>query len=213
MLRSDPHTQTQMIIAQKNDKFFSRLLSKEEKSSANKESSFRFFSCESSKSSIPFRWESQPGTPKHPLSAASLPPLTPPPSYNSSSSPATARLKSSSRGGGGGFIARTSSLPTKLLQLPLSFSRRYSSKKAVAPSISSSSCSSSFSLPPPTPTADSNGRRKGLGSDFRLRVEEMFRDDVGGEQQPCSGDGGIGPGGKTSKSLRASRSWLCFNNL
>ncbi|KAL5102249.1 hypothetical protein RYX36_006576, partial [Vicia faba] len=31
--------------------------------------------------SIPFVWESQPGTPKHRSNANSLPPLTPPPSY------------------------------------------------------------------------------------------------------------------------------------
>ncbi|MFS8013185.1 hypothetical protein Hanom_Chr14g01329851 [Helianthus anomalus] len=31
--------------------------------------------------SVPFMWESQPGTPKHALAESSLPPLTPPPSY------------------------------------------------------------------------------------------------------------------------------------
>ncbi|KAF5771168.1 hypothetical protein HanRHA438_Chr14g0679101 [Helianthus annuus] len=31
--------------------------------------------------SVPFMWESQPGTPKHTLAESSLPPLTPPPSY------------------------------------------------------------------------------------------------------------------------------------
>ena len=33
--------------------------------------------------SVPFLWESQPGTPKHALSDTSLPPLTPPPAYYS----------------------------------------------------------------------------------------------------------------------------------
>lgn len=33
--------------------------------------------------SVPFTWESEPGTPKHKLSHISLPPLTPPPSYYS----------------------------------------------------------------------------------------------------------------------------------
>ncbi|MFS7958300.1 hypothetical protein Hanom_Chr07g00676581 [Helianthus anomalus] len=32
--------------------------------------------------SVPFMWESQPGTPKHALTESSLPPLTPPPSYH-----------------------------------------------------------------------------------------------------------------------------------
>lgn len=38
--------------------------------------------------SVPFLWETRPGTPKHPLFSESfrLPPLTPPPSYYSSSS-------------------------------------------------------------------------------------------------------------------------------
>ncbi|KAK9061020.1 hypothetical protein SSX86_018200 [Deinandra increscens subsp. villosa] len=34
--------------------------------------------------SVPFMWESQPGTPKHALTQSSLPPLTPPPSYQQS---------------------------------------------------------------------------------------------------------------------------------
>ncbi|KAD1040242.1 hypothetical protein R6Q59_014338 [Mikania micrantha] len=32
--------------------------------------------------SVPFMWESHPGTPKHALTESSLPPLTPPPSYH-----------------------------------------------------------------------------------------------------------------------------------
>ncbi|PWA77920.1 hypothetical protein CTI12_AA219600 [Artemisia annua] len=33
-------------------------------------------------SSVPFMWESHPGTPKHATTESSLPPLTPPPAYN-----------------------------------------------------------------------------------------------------------------------------------
>lgn len=63
-----------------NDKFFSRLLSKET-SAAN--ASCRVLYYGGASGAVPFTWESQPGTPKHPLSEASLPPLTPPPSYYS----------------------------------------------------------------------------------------------------------------------------------
>ncbi|KAK1409289.1 hypothetical protein QVD17_35815 [Tagetes erecta] len=46
------------------------------------ESSFRLlYYGSASAGSVPFMWESQPGTPKHALAESSLPPLTPPPSY------------------------------------------------------------------------------------------------------------------------------------
>lgn len=64
-----------------DDGFFSRLMSKET-SMAN--TSSRVFSYYGETSvAVPFTWEEQPGTPKHPLSETSLPPLTPPPSYYS----------------------------------------------------------------------------------------------------------------------------------
>nr|XP_027104207.1 uncharacterized protein LOC113725301 [Coffea arabica] len=70
-----------------DDKFFSRLLSKE--SSKREEASFRVLYYGGNSGSIPFMWESQPGTPKHTFSDNSLPPLTPPPSYQLS----TPRMK------------------------------------------------------------------------------------------------------------------------
>lgn len=64
-----------------DDKFFSRLLSKE---ASQPNSSCRIYYGEAA-GAIPFVWESQPGTPKYTLfENASLPPLTPPPSYVSS---------------------------------------------------------------------------------------------------------------------------------
>ncbi|KAI3676555.1 hypothetical protein L1987_86166 [Smallanthus sonchifolius] len=63
-----------------DDKFFSKLLSKEN-SAANP--SFRVYYGNVS-GSVPFTWEIQPGTPKHKFSDNSVPPLTPPPSYYSS---------------------------------------------------------------------------------------------------------------------------------
>ncbi|XWS74522.1 hypothetical protein CRYUN_Cryun01aG0005100 [Craigia yunnanensis] len=63
-----------------DDKFFSRLMSKET-SMAN--SSCRVYYGGAS-GAVPFMWESQPGTPKNPSCDTTLPPLTPPPSYHSS---------------------------------------------------------------------------------------------------------------------------------
>ncbi|XP_039027653.1 uncharacterized protein LOC120161492 [Hibiscus syriacus] len=60
-----------------DDKFFSRLMSKET-SMAN--SSSRVYYGGASVA-VPFMWESHPGTSKHPASHTALPPLTPPPSY------------------------------------------------------------------------------------------------------------------------------------
>nr|POE94959.1 hypothetical protein CFP56_59735 [Quercus suber] len=70
----------QLHIKDNGSKLFSRLLSKEN-SVANP--SFRVYYGGNS-GAIPFMWESQPGTPKHTFSEASIPPLTPPPSYYSS---------------------------------------------------------------------------------------------------------------------------------
>jgi len=53
-----------------------------ETSNANSSSRRVFYYGETSVA-VPFMWEAQPGTPKHPLSETSLPPLTPPPSYSS----------------------------------------------------------------------------------------------------------------------------------
>lgn len=64
-----------------DNSFFSRLLSKET-SIAN--SSCRVYYGEAG--AVPFVWELQPGTPKHPLSEIYNPPLTPPPSYSSTNS-------------------------------------------------------------------------------------------------------------------------------
>lgn len=66
-----------------DDKFFSRLLSKE--SSAANPSLRVYYGGVSG--AVPFMWESQPGTPKNTLSDTDdlVPPLTPPPSYFSNS--------------------------------------------------------------------------------------------------------------------------------
>ncbi|KAK8631313.1 hypothetical protein V6N13_080067 [Hibiscus sabdariffa] len=77
--------QNESLEIKQDAKFFSRLLSKE-KSSVGNPSCRVYYGGVSG--SIPFTWESQPGTPKHEFSATSLiPPLTPPPSYYSKSNP------------------------------------------------------------------------------------------------------------------------------
>ncbi|KAI0526969.1 hypothetical protein KFK09_002565 [Dendrobium nobile] len=73
-----------------NEKFYSRVLSKE---NSAKNPSFRVYYGVAS-GSVPFLWESQPGTPKHPMADSTLPPLTPPPSYYTSSNKKTNFIKS-----------------------------------------------------------------------------------------------------------------------
>ncbi|EOY20041.1 hypothetical protein QUC31_005847 [Theobroma cacao] len=108
-----------------DDKFFSRLMSKET-SMAN--SSCRVYYGGAS-GAVPFMWESQPGTPKHPCSDTTLPPLTPPPSYHSS-------CKSKS-------MQKTSMKPTLLSFI---FPRLTPRKNHASPSSSRSSTSSSSSF-------------------------------------------------------------------
>ncbi|KAJ3684184.1 hypothetical protein LUZ61_013348 [Rhynchospora tenuis] len=60
----------------KENKFFARLLSKEISLSTP---SFRIYGA--APTSVPFVWESQPGTPKIADSASLIPPITPPPSF------------------------------------------------------------------------------------------------------------------------------------
>jgi hypothetical protein len=62
-----------VLQIKQDDKFFSRLLSKE---NSNTNPSFRV------SVAVPFVWESQPGTPKYTFSKDTIPPLTPPPSYH-----------------------------------------------------------------------------------------------------------------------------------
>ncbi|KAF3433300.1 hypothetical protein FNV43_RR24402 [Rhamnella rubrinervis] len=116
-----------------DDKFFSRLMSKET-STAN--SSCRVYYGEAS-GAVPFMWESQPGTPKHPFSDTSMnPPLTPPPSYSASSA---ANSKSQS-------MQNNKISKPKLLANTIFFLKKSSVKSSSAvSSLSSSSSSSSWS--------------------------------------------------------------------
>ncbi|XP_071734383.1 uncharacterized protein [Rutidosis leptorrhynchoides] len=79
-------------------------------------------------SSVPFMWESQPGTPKHVLTESCLPPLTPPPSYNQSN-----QKYNSSRD-----ISNYSRKPGSLRDFFLASSRKTSSFSSCSVSSSSS---------------------------------------------------------------------------
>ncbi|XVF84201.1 hypothetical protein PTKIN_Ptkin17bG0006400 [Pterospermum kingtungense] len=120
--------QSKILQIKQEDKFFSRLLSKEN-SVANP--SFRVYYGGVS-GAVPFMWESQPGTPKYTFSDTSPPPLTPPPSYYSKSSSKPTKKQSRS-----GFLHAL-------------FTKMNSSRKAklvpTLPSSSSLSSSSSASM-------------------------------------------------------------------
>ncbi|XP_004500549.1 uncharacterized protein [Cicer arietinum] len=74
------HSSEMSFRITQDGRFFSRIMAKET-SNANSSSRRVFYYGESSVA-VPFMWEAQPGTPKHPLSETSLPPLTPPPSFS-----------------------------------------------------------------------------------------------------------------------------------
>ncbi|KAG4922233.1 hypothetical protein JHK82_051203 [Glycine max] len=86
--KAELHPQNTVLQIKQDDKFFSRLLSKEGSMS---KPSFRMAVA------VPFVWESQPGTPKYTFSEDTLPPLTPPPSYFVNSNKKNKPLKKRSR--------------------------------------------------------------------------------------------------------------------
>ncbi|XP_058747972.1 uncharacterized protein LOC131620817 isoform X2 [Vicia villosa] len=93
--------------------------------------------------SIPFVWESQPGTPKHRSNAHSLPPLTPPPSYFQNASKKPTKPKKN-------FFLQTF-FPKRASKKSCDLDPSPTSSNFV--SYSSSSSSSSLSLSSPRPTS------------------------------------------------------------
>ncbi|KAG1338119.1 putative serine-rich protein [Cocos nucifera] len=91
MLSNTSNRPQSPLRIKQDDKFYSRLLSKES-SLANP--SFRVY-YGVTPGSVPFLWESEPGTPKAAVATATLPPLTPPPSshFNPMKSKATKKKK------------------------------------------------------------------------------------------------------------------------
>ncbi|MQL79076.1 hypothetical protein Taro_011506 [Colocasia esculenta] len=154
------------------DKFYCKLLSKES-SAANP--SFRVYYGGAS-GAVPFRWESLPGTPKHPSMATALPPLTPPPSYQFTPRGArTARRCSSA--------ASRSSLLNSILP-------RLTQRKPRAPSSPpgslSSSVSSSASSFSPMGSSNYRGRSRSRFSSPRSSFSSMPDDDESDAGSPTS---------------------------
>ncbi|XP_052184600.1 uncharacterized protein LOC127796483 [Diospyros lotus] len=132
-------------------RFLSRLLSKEASKDEAREPSFRVLYYGGSAGSVPFTWESRPGTPKHPSSGTSMiPPLTPPPSYLFGNSRAKSRRPYLSKLGFlfAGVFSRINNVSGKGHVSAASFS---------SSSVSSSCSSSSF----PSSQMNSSVRRRG----------------------------------------------------
>jgi hypothetical protein len=166
-------------------KVFSKLLSRESAAAAP---SFRVYYGVASAGSVPFLWESQPGTPKNAMSDAVLPPLTPPPSYY------TAGKVSAGGGGGGGGrkygkhgILRLFVLPKIRLRRggrPVSGSPTSSCASSTSSSSSSASFYSSYSLSfrsTQSPTCSSMRSLQGHGGGGRAVGDDDDDDDDGGD--------------------------------
>ena len=155
---------------QGSGKLYSKMLSKEAAATlAVPVPSFRVYYGVASAGSVPFLWESQPGTPKSSPSAAALPPLTPPPSYYAAGGKGGkngAGASGSGRRWPGGVMA--------LLRRPR---RRTSPCSTLSWSSSSSTASSSMS---PVFTVQSSPADRGSGAQLRraLSVGDIFEDAV-----------------------------------
>ncbi|KAI3720963.1 hypothetical protein L2E82_31962 [Cichorium intybus] len=143
------------------------------------ESSFRvLYYGAASAGSVPFMWESQPGTPKHALTESSLRPLTPPPSYHQF----TPKYNSSMQ-----MIKHSSTSSGFLRAIFLSSSRKRNTKAPAATPSSFSSCSisssSSSSSSQSTPMRKTDGWRR-TTSVLKLELEEDR-----GDEEVASGGG------------------------
>ncbi|XWS08343.1 hypothetical protein CRYUN_Cryun41cG0071500 [Craigia yunnanensis] len=153
-----------------DDKFFSRLMSKET-SMAN--SSCRVYYGGPS-GAVPFMWELQPGTPKHPSCDTTLPPLTPPPSYHSSFKSKSMQKKSMKQTLLSSIFPRLISTPRKNHASPSS------SRSSISSSSSLSSWSSLHGSCSSSPSANSMNRkfqRRSYFSCSRSPVHNCMDDD------------------------------------
>ncbi|KAK7287128.1 hypothetical protein RIF29_00190 [Crotalaria pallida] len=167
-----PHQKSALQIKQ-DDKFFSRLLSKEASMSY---SSFRVAAV-----AVPFVWESQPGTPKHTFYEDTLPPLTPPPSYYfNTKNPVVVKNKNKNKG-------------SRYNNLLMSLFPKLNHKKTIIMS-SPSSFSSSWSPSQNNPSSKvvssmrEIGRRRFLsyGSSFDFRGNDDDEEEEDGVASPTS---------------------------
>ncbi|KAL5734478.1 hypothetical protein ACOSP7_032339 [Xanthoceras sorbifolium] len=128
--------QQDSLQMKQNDKFFSRLMSKET-SMANSSSRVYY---RGASGSVPFTWESRPGTPKHTSNDTTLPPLTPPPSYLSGSGSKSKNNSSFAKN------MNRSKFLTTINVFPRLVVKKKRKKNHVSPSSSSWSSSTSSSL-------------------------------------------------------------------
>ncbi|KAG6509557.1 uncharacterized protein LOC121974472 [Zingiber officinale] len=155
-----------LLQIKEDDKFCARLLSKET-SLAN--SSFRVYYGVAAAGSVPFRWESRPGTPKHTTSAAVLPPLTPPPCYHFSSPRSRIRSAKKPAGSKSSFLSLPRLLALKKATVGGGPAPSMSPSSSLSQSSSSSFLSSSSSYSPRSdhhrrPSGDDEAEFSGGGS-------------------------------------------------
>lgn len=166
-------------IKHEDNKFFSKLLSKENCKASSSIPSFRVY-YNDVPSSVPFTWELHPGTPKHNTFSETslLPPLTPPPPYYSNTNNNTNKksIKRSSRSNI--FHALIMKFNIKKSQLPLSLSSHSSSSLPW----SSSSQYSSFSAP--TTPSNFNGRRRFCSQGLSF---DDYHEDISPASKLCFG--------------------------
>ncbi|KAM5560625.1 hypothetical protein ABKV19_021672 [Rosa sericea] len=150
--------QKSLPMKQEDDKFFSRVLSKE---SAMANPSFKVY-YGGQPANVPFMWESQPGTPKHKFSEETLPPLTPPPSYYSNN-PNKKPFKKHSR---------SNLLRVLFLKISVKKNHLPQSPSSTSPSLSSLFSKSDLSMRVPMNTCGSRFSSPSSSFDFGGDYEE-----------------------------------------
>ncbi|CAA3006722.1 Hypothetical predicted protein [Olea europaea subsp. europaea] len=181
MLSSSQDSQQKSFrIKHDDEKFFSRLLSKE---TSKSNPSFRVYYGDVS-SAVPFVWETTPGTPKHTFSDNSTPPLTPPPSYYSNKN-INRSLSKHSRSKILYNLLKKMSLK-KVVHVGSSPSSSSVSHSLSSLSFSTSSSLSSFS-DPMTPSRGHQRRQfSSWGSSFD-HDHDHHHEEVGGSSRLCFG--------------------------
>lgn len=166
MISSGTGGGSSLLQIKEDDKVCASLLFKEA-SLAN--SSFRVYYGVAAAGSVPFRWESRPGTPKHTsaAAAAALPPLTPPPSYYFSSPRSRTRPAKKPAGFKSSFLSLPRLLALKKATFGGAASPSMSPSSSLSRSSSSLSSSASYSALSDhrrRPSGDDEGEFSGVGS-------------------------------------------------
>ncbi|PON41860.1 hypothetical protein PanWU01x14_286260 [Parasponia andersonii] len=185
------------ITHSKDYKFFSKRLIKRDLSISNLSSTEEHYHGGSSVS-VPFMWESQPGTPKVKLRETPLPPLTPPPSYCYSpiaTPSSTTRKKTSKPNLLHNIFSKhnfNGSSPRIRTNFPLtpSLSPSSSSSLSSSPGWSASYCSSSVPSSRASTTSKYRGGRQRIMSSSpiirRLSADSRVNDDDENEEYGTS---------------------------